>query len=310
MKDFLFPEYDNCKLCPRDCGVNRNKGEYGFCHVDNRLAIGSICRHTGEEPPISGQYGIANVFFMHCTLQCQFCQNRQISLNKVDLKPYIFEVQEVVEKLMLLLDQGCKAVGFVSPTHYIPHVKRIISELRSNGYYPSFVYNTSGYENVEQLKELEGYIDVWLPDFKYSDNVLARRLSKASNYPEVAVTAIKEMYRQKGSTLIVDELAQAVSGLIIRHLVLPGYIENSMKVLETIADEISTNVHISLMSQYNPQFYSHTDLALQRPLYLQEYEVVVQHFYELGFHKGWIQEMESHQTYNPDFEQKHPFEKT
>ena len=158
------------------------------------------------------------------------------------------------------------------------------------------------------MKELEEWVDVWLPDFKYADRSLARRLSMASNYPEVALKAIREMFRQKGSNVIVNKEGQAESGLIIRHLVLPGYIENSIKVLETIADEISTNVYISLMSQYNPQFYQKMDVALQRPIDLQEYEMVVQRFYELGFHNGWIQELESHKTYNPDFEQEHPFE--
>ncbi|HNQ58916.1 MAG TPA: hypothetical protein PLX24_00715 [Bacteroidales bacterium] len=308
MSEFDFTEYTKCKLCPRNCGVDRSKEASGFCHANDRLAIGSICRHTGEEPPISGQYGIANIFFMHCTLQCQFCQNMQISQNKMVLDPYLYRVHEVTARVMKLLEEGCKAVGFVSPTHYIPHVKAIISELKSNGYHPPFVYNTSGYENTEQLKELEEWVDVWLPDFKYADRSLARRLSMASNYPEVALKAIREMFRQKGSNVIVNKEGQAESGLIIRHLVLPGYIENSIKVLETIADEISTNVYISLMSQYNPQFYQKMDVALQRPIDLQEYEMVVQRFYELGFHNGWIQELESHKTYNPDFEQEHPFE--
>jgi len=298
----------HCNICPRDCGVDRFEGKHGYCNADAGFNISSICIHRGEEPAISGKNGIVNIFFSHCNLQCVFCQNFQISQNKVSDVPHLKTLHDIINQICVLLDTGCQSVGFVSPSHYVQHVKVIIDALRSVGRKPIFVYNTNGYDKVEQLKTLEGYIDVYLPDFKYLDTELSLKYSGSKNYPDYIKSAIKEMYRQKGSTLITDENSVAESGLIIRHLVLPGHTQDSLNILEWIANEISTNVHLSIMSQYYPTHKVSKYENLNRNISIDEYNQVVNKFNELGFYKGWIQEMESNANYRPDFEYKHPFE--
>jgi len=216
------------------------------------------------------------------------------------------EFGEVVHSIIKILDSGCKAVGFVSPTHFIPQVKAIIEELRLHGYNPIFVYNTNGYDKVEEIRLLENYINIYLPDYKYSDNNLARKLSKVPDYKQTALQAIKEMYRQKGSTLIINEDGYAENGLIIRHLVLPGNIENSVGVLHDIAD-ISTSIAISLMAQYFPTPAMKNHATLNRTLTADEYNIVKDELEHLGFYKGWVQELESNESYRPDFELDKPF---
>jgi len=216
------------------------------------------------------------------------------------------QLTEVVDSIIEKLNQGCHAVGFVSPSHYIPHVKAIIESLRLMGYNPVFVYNTNGYDKVEELRELENYIDIYLPDYKYSDNKLALKFSKVADYQQVALAAIKEMYHQKGSTLVVNENGVTEKGLIIRHLVLPGDIGNSLNVLHDIAG-ISTSIAVSLMAQYwpSPEVSGHP--SLDRILSPEEYEIVKTELENLGFYKGWVQEMESSDNYKPDFESDMPF---
>ena len=216
------------------------------------------------------------------------------------------QLNEVVDSIIKLLDRGCHAVGFVSPSHYIPHVKAIIETLRLMGYNPVFVYNTNGYDKAEEIRELESYIDIYLPDYKYSNNNLARKFSKAADYQQSALSAIKEMYRQKGSTLVMNEDGYAEKGLIIRHLVLPGNIENSLNVLRDIAG-ISTSIAVSLMAQYwpTPAVLKHPTLG--RTLSSEEYETVKTELDNLGFYKGWMQELESSGHYLPDFGSDKPF---
>lgn len=216
------------------------------------------------------------------------------------------QLEEVIDSIIILLNQGCHAVGFVSPSHYIPHVKIIIEALRHEGFNPVFVYNTNGYDKVEQIRDLEQYIDVYLPDYKYADNNLALDLSKAINYRQVALAAIKEMYRQKGSTLVMNENGFLEKGLLIRHLVLPGHIANSVNALQDIAG-ISTSIAISLMAQYwpVPAMQKHPDLS--RTLSDTEYELVCNELEQLGFYKGWIQDLESNNHYRPDFNSENPF---
>lgn len=215
-------------------------------------------------------------------------------------------LQEVVDSIVKKLDQGCHAVGFVSPSHYIPHVKAIIETLRIMGHNPVFVYNTNGYDKAEEIQSLESYIDIYLPDYKYSDNDLARRFSKVLDYQQSALSAIREMYRQKGSTLVMNENGYAEKGLIIRHLVLPGNIENSIGVLQHIAD-ISNSITVSLMAQYWPTPAVINHPTLKRKLSQEEYETVKAELDKLGFYKGWVQDIESSDHYLPDFEMDKPF---
>ncbi len=302
----LFDPLVSCSICPRNCAVNRLQGVLGVCGSDAGFNISSICIHHGEEPVISGLHGICNVFFSRCNLSCMYCQNYQISCNRGEVKNNEMLLHEVVTGIIKLLDKGCHAVGFVSPSHFIPHVKAVIEELRLQGYNPVFVYNTNGYDKVEEVQELENYIDIYLPDYKYSDNNLGRKFSKVSDYQQYALSAIKEMYRQKGSTLLMSENGYAEKGLIVRHLVLPGNIENSLKVLRDIAD-ISASITVSLMAQYWPTPAVQQHPALGRTLAPEEYEIVRTELENLGFYKGWVQELESNDQYLPDFESTNPF---
>ena len=297
----------NCKVCPRNCGVDRFFSRDGWCGSDAGFNISSICIHHGEEPAISGKSGICNIFFSRCNLACIYCQNHQISNRRGEVPEKQLSLREVVDCVKGFLDKGCTAVGFVSPSHYLPHVKAIIDALRQDGRNPTFVYNTNSYDKAEEIRQLESYIDVYLPDLKYLDNTLSRLYSGAFNYPEFAKTAIKEMYRQKGSTLHYNDDGQAVCGLIIRHLILPGNGEGSKAVLEWIAWELSPSVAISLMSQYFPAGKALGNSVLNRKIDRGEYNTLVEEMEKLGFYKGWIQDLQSHGHYRPDFGSDMPF---
>jgi len=296
-----------CTLCPRNCRADRTNGKYGYCRAGSGYEIASICIHHGEEPPVSGQSGICNVFFYRCNLQCTYCQNCQISSNKPDLNIVSWQLEDIVFQIKGILNSGVKTLGFVSPSHMVPQMISIIKVLRSEGENPVIVYNSNAYEKVEVLKELEEYVDVYLPDFKYIDPELSLMLSDAADYPEVAVRALREMYRQKGSTLLLDNEGYAISGMIIRHLILPGQLANSEGVLRHIAHELSTKLHISLMAQYYPMPAVASHPTLGKPLAEEEYNQVVDVFNHLGFERGWIQEIESNHNYLPDFCAAEPF---
>jgi putative pyruvate formate lyase activating enzyme len=290
------------------CHANRMNGAQGYCRSGMGYHISSICIHKGEEPVISGKHGICNIFFSRCNLQCIYCQNFQISTLKNDVQENEYTLEEVVSRIEKYLDEGCTHVGFVSPSHVIPQLTVIIQNLRSKGRKPVFVYNSNAYDRVETLKTIEGFVDVYLPDLKYLDAELAGAYSGATDYPEIACAAIREMYRQKGSTLVFDDAGYATSGLIIRHLVLPGHVENSKSVLRFIAGELSPRVHVSLMSQYYPTPAVSDHPLLGRQLSMDEYRQVADEMEKLGLFRGWIQEPESHENYRPDFKLVHPFE--
>jgi putative pyruvate formate lyase activating enzyme len=300
-------ELDHCMICPRYCGVNRNVGKLGYCRTGAGYHISSICIHRGEEPVISGVNGICNIFFSHCNLQCIYCQNFQISRNKGLTKEKIMTLEEVIEDVIACLQQGAEAVGFVTPSHFVPHVRAIIDQLHSRGFHPVKVYNSNGYDTVESLKSLEGLIDVYLPDFKYFSLALSKSFSDADDYPGIARLAIKEMFRQKGSSVIVSDNGQAVNGLIIRHLVLPGQTDDSIAILKWISEELSPSIYISLMSQYYPTSCMINHPQFNRKITEEEYSVVEKAMEDLGFYNGWIQEMNSSQHYKPDFLRENPF---
>jgi putative pyruvate formate lyase activating enzyme len=217
-------------------------------------------------------------------------------------------LDEVVANVISYLKQGTEALGFVTPSHFVPHVRAIIDELHNRGFYPVTVYNSNGYDTVESLRSLEGMIDVYLPDFKYANASLSKSFSDASDYPEVAKKAIAEMFRQKGSSVIVSDNGQAVNGLIIRHLVLPGQMDDSVTILKWISEELSPSLHISLMSQYYPTSCMINHPQLNRRIKEEEYAVVEKAMEELGFYNGWKQEMTSANTFKPDFLKGNPFE--
>ncbi len=292
--------------------------------MDDRIHVSSIVLHRGEEPPISGEKGIVNVFFPSCNMQCIYCQNWEISCRGTQGK--VMSLDEVCDSIIRLLPQSENNLGFVSPTHFVLQMVSIVEELRKRGHFPTIIYNTNGYELTETIRSLEGIVDVWLPDFKYSDDNLAMALSEAPHYSQFALKALKEMVHQVGTSLQTDHCGIARRGIIIRHLVLPGFIENSLGALRLIAEHLSPNLHISLMSQYYPPArpssgYQGTGeekelqklqianyQTLTRTLSRLEYETVIDRFSSLGFTRGWLQEYDSHQNYRPDFSKDHPFE--
>jgi putative pyruvate formate lyase activating enzyme len=300
---------ENCTLCPRGCKINRFETPSGYCKTGAGFEVASVTIHKGEEPVISGPAGICNIFFTGCNLRCAYCQNFEIS------QPLIFpvagskDIGSLLDSIELILSKDITAIGFVSPSHVVPQVKAIIRGLHLRGLHPVTVYNTNGYDKQSTIRSLEGIIDVYLPDYKYVIKHNAKKYSDAYNYPEIALKAIKEMYYQMGSTLTTDKKGQVERGLIIRHLVLPGHAVESKKVLQCIADEISPGVHLSLMSQYHPANKADHYPELNRPLYREEYESVVEEMHKLGFRNGWVQDMDSHSSFLPDFRKENPFNK-
>ena len=304
----------SCSLCPRHCTANRT-AEVGFCGAHEGLEVSAICLHTGEEPPLGGnatdtQGGIVNVFFSHCNLHCIYCQNQDISEASIAERLIHYRtVDEVADSICKLLPQSDNLLGFVTAAHYANHLPSIVEAVHQRGFNPTVVYNSSGYESVDTLRSLEGTVDIYLPDFKYMDSDLAGRYSHAPDYPDVAEKAIKEMMRQVGTGLKCDDNGIAFRGLIIRHLVLPGHVNNSLAVLDRLAQLPTTNYRLpklSLMAQYFPP---RTDLPkpLDRSISADEYNLVTQYYKELGF-DGWLQELASEHTYRPDFTNKNnPF---
>ena len=296
-----------CHLCPRHCGVRRAEA-CGFCGATDALEVSSVCVHRGEEPPLNP---IVNVFFTHCNLQCIYCQNWQISQgNGLQVAGYRYTVAELAERICRLLPESGGMLGFVTAAHYADRLAAIVDEVRHSGLNPTVVYNSGGYESVETLRSLEGVVDIYLPDLKYMDSDIAARYSHAPDYPEVAAAALKEMKRQVGGGLMTDDDGRAYRGIIVRHLVLPGHTDNSLRCLEWLADNFNPfSLHLSLMAQYFPP---REDLPapLNRTLTEEEYRTVTDRAAELCLTEGWTQELTAQDNYRPDFTQENnPFEK-
>lgn len=285
--------YKNCRLCPRHCGVDRTKGERGFCAMPDGAVVAGEMLHYGEEPPIAACFGTGAVFFSGCTLRCSYCQNREISRSGFRNTLSSSRLREIFEAL---IDQGAQSIDLVTPTHFLP---TILPALTPKLPVP-VVYNCGGYESVETLKELDGLIDIYLPDMKYADSALAARLSNAPDYFETADAAIREMYRQVGAPVMEDEQMQR--GLIVRHLVLPGYLDNSLRVIEWFADAFPRGEALfSLMSQYVPM--GEMRPPLNRRVTQEEYDGAVSWMQLCGVKNGFTQSLTSATTeLLPDFQ--------
>lgn len=287
-------DYRHCTLCPRACGVDRAAGERGFCQMPDHILAARAALHYWEEPVISGSFGIGAVFFSGCTLRCAFCQNGVISQENFGKELSRKELRAAFERL---IDEGCQNINLVTPTHFLPS---ILPALTPKLPVP-VVYNCGGYESVETLRELDGLIDIYLPDFKYSDAALAKELSAAPEYPQIASAAILEMYRQVGGAVIEDE--QMTRGVIIRHLVLPGCIDNSLGVLDWIADHFpKKDVLVSLMSQYVPMGHAKQMPPFDRRITQDEYDAVLSYLYLLELDNGYTQDFSAASAdYIPEF---------
>lgn len=308
--------YNKCRLCPRDCGVNRaggqEKARVGFCGETDKLRVAYIGPHFGEEPPITGINGSGTVFFTGCSLRCSFCQNYQISHKHMGSYT---SVQELSRNLInMILKDHVHNINFVTPDHFFPHVFRTVSLLRENGFDLPVIYNLSGYESVEILKIAERFVDIYLPDFKYSDSSLAAGLSKSPDYPEVALEALAEMIRQKGFLDAFSNTGtQASKGVLVRHLILPGKVKNSVDALTTLFLEFGSGLPLSLMSQYHPVL-SNRDQDLNRFVSKNEFDLVYSHARELGFERLFVQfpekdisSIKKAVSFLPDFAKVQPF---
>ena len=286
--------YQNCTLCPRRCGADRTNGQLGFCRHPDKIYAARAAAHYWEEPVISGSFGSGAVFFSGCTLRCAFCQNGVISQENFGRELSRKELRAAFERL---IDEGCQNINLVTPTHFLPS---ILPALTPKLPVP-VVYNCGGYESVETLRELDGLIDIYLPDFKYSDAALAKELSAAPEYPQIASAAILEMYRQVGGAVIEDE--QMTRGVIIRHLVLPGCIDNSLGVLDWIADHFpKKDVLVSLMSQYVPMGHAKQMPPFDRRITQDEYDAVLSYLYLLELDNGYTQDFSAASAdYIPEF---------
>lgn len=287
--------YEHCTLCPRRCGVDRTKGERGFCGMPDKLYAARASAHYWEEPVISGSFGSGAIFFSGCTLRCAFCQNYTISDEHFGRELTPQALRAAMERL---IDEGVQNINLVTPTHFLPS---ILPALEPKLPVP-VVYNCGGYESVETLRRLEGKIDVYLPDFKYSDNALAKRLSAAPDYYETAAAAILEMYRQVGRPVIEDE--QMTRGVLLRHLVLPGFVDNSLGVLDWIAENFrSGDILVSLMSQYVPMGKAKAMPPLDRRITETEYDAVLSYMELLGIEDCFTQDFSAATSdYTPEFD--------
>jgi len=298
----------SCDICPQECGVNRLEGELGFCHSAYLPIVAAVCAHHGEEPPISGTKGSGTMFFGNCNMRCVYCQNHQISQNWEKQKSNEVDCHTLAERLLYLQAVGCHNINFVSPSHFVPQIVRAVLEAVPMGLRLPLVYNTSGYDSLKSLRELDGIIDIYLPDLRYASNKWGKKFSQAPDYVEQARAAIKEMHRQVGD-LVVDDEGVARRGLIVRHLILPNRIAGSRESLKWLVNEVSPNVTLSVMAQYFPSHRAPQVSLLSRKILPFEYDEVVELLDKLGIENGWVQEMDSAENYLPDFErQGHPFD--
>jgi len=298
----------SCDICPRECRVNRLENELGFCHSGHLPIVSSVCAHHGEEPAISGTRGSGTIFFGNCNMECVYCQNHQISQNWKKQKSKEVDCHSLANEMLYLQNNlGCHNINFVSPSHFVPQLVRAILEAVPMGLRVPLVYNTSAYDSVTSLRELNGIIDIYLPDLRYASDKWAQKFSHTPNYVDQARQAIREMHRQVGN-LVTDESGLAQRGLIIRHLILPNNVAGSEDTLTWLARELSSSVTVSIMSQYVPIYRSSRIPLLDRTISPDEYESVLQLLSNLGLENGWMQEMGAAENYLPDFERKgHPF---
>lgn len=278
-----------CDLCPRRCGVDRLQGQVGFCRAGSLARVASHNAHHWEEPPISGTRGSGTIFFSYCTGRCLFCQNYPISQLGVGEE---VGARQLGGMMLTLQRWGCHNINLVTPTHYVPQILAGLEVAAAGGLRIPLVYNTSGYDSIETLHLLDGVVDIYLPDAKYADDAVARRLSGFVDYVEHNRAALLEMHRQVGATLQVDEAGVARRGLIIRHLVLPDGLAGTEEVLRWIARRLSTSVYVSLMAQYFPAHRAVGDPQLGRRITFDEYDAALESLQRAGFENGWQQEID------------------
>lgn len=279
-------KYENCLLCPRKCGINRRTGQTGVCGVSSEIKVARAALHYWEEPCISGKRGSGAVFFSGCSLHCVFCQNREISDGK---EGKVISKERLSDIFIELAGKGANNINLVTPGQYIPDIVWAVNDAKSRGMKLPIIYNTSGYENVTELKLLDGIVDVYLPDFKYMDSTLSARYSRAKDYPSVAKQALSEMVRQQPDVVIDDATGLIQKGVIVRQLLLPGHVNDAKAVLKYLYDTYHDHVYISMMSQFTPIALKDYP-EINRTVTKREYERLVNYALEIGITNAFIQE--------------------
>jgi len=306
LRELTYKYLEKCVLCPHMCRINRNTGETGFCNAGPIPGISSAMVHHGEEPPISGDFGSGTIFFSHCNMHCVYCQNYQISQESGGKDTSILKLSEMMIELQA---KKCHNINLVSPTIWVPQILDAVSEARGKGLNIPLVYNTGGYDNPKIIKSLEGAIDIYMPDMRYSSNLPAEKYSGIKNYVKNNRESVLEMYRQVGN-LKISRNGVANKGLLIRLLVMPDNISGTRETLDFIKSELSNKVSLSIMAQYQPEYNALNFRQLSRRINEDEYLEVVSYSEKLGFENGWTQDFVSlskEDLFMPDFNKKKVF---
>ena len=292
-------ELKSCNICPHKCGVNRSNGIKGRCKCDNKIKIALASVHNYEEPCISGKNGSGTVFFSNCNLNCIYCQNYEISQLG---KGKEITIEHLAQIFIKQQEKNVNNINLVTPTMYVPQIIEAIRIARKKGFNIPIIYNSNGYENVETIKKLNGYIDIYLPDLKYYSNEIAKKYSKIDNYFETAISAIKEMQKQVGNPIFNEE-GIIQKGVIIRHLILPHHLLNTKNILKYVKENFDENTYISIMAQYFPTYKAKEDKLINRKLTKKEYKEIENYLYLLNLKNGYIQELGEHEEeYVPNFD--------
>ena len=301
----LADRLTSCECCPRKCGANRLEGQVGVCRIRADIQVSHIGLHFGEEPPISGTKGSGTIFFAGCNLRCVFCQNYQISQEFQQGHTRTLTVNELASEMLRLQHVGAHNINFVSPSHVIFQMAEAIKLAKGKGLVIPVVYNSNGYDSVEALRQIRGLVDIYLPDIKYLENGLGKQLSAVRDYAGIIPAVLSEMLDQVGH-LKMNEEGIALRGLLVRHLILPGCLENSRKCLRFLAD-LSPDIFVSIMSQYSPQHRASRYPRINRTLTQAEYDAITDYALDLGLENAFIQELDSQAHCVPDFAQDNPF---
>lgn len=297
-----------CDICPRECRAGRTRGKVGHCETGLLAPVASVGAHHGEEPVLSGSRGSGTIFFGNCNLRCVYCQNYQISQEPERQQRIEMEPGAIAERMLYLQDElKCHNINLVTPSHVVPQIMSALLQAVPKGLRLPLVYNTSSYDSLATLEELDGVIDIYLADLRYASDELAQKYSHVRRYVESSRAAIGEMYRQVGDVEL-DREGVARKGLIVRHLILPNDIAGSEESLTWLAREVSPTVAVSIMSQYYPTNRAHKYKELDRKITPAEYQAVADLVAALGFENGWLQGMDAPESYRPDFAAEEPFE--
>ena len=298
-KEFLEKKLDKCEVCPRKCKINRNLGQLGYCNSSNKVKLALVSNHEYEEPCISGENGSGTIFFSNCNLKCMYCQNYEISQEGKGIE---ISIERLAQIMIEQQKRGVNNINLVTPTMYVYQIIEAIKIAKDNGLKIPIIYNSNGYERIETIKDLDGYIDVYLPDLKYYSDNLAIKYSKVPNYFEYATNAIKEMYKQVGPPEF-NENGIIQKGVIIRHLILPNYIQNTKNILKWIKENMPQDVYVSIMAQYFPTNKAKEDDKINRKITKKEYKEVEKFLYTLELTNGYMQELGKHEEeYVPKFD--------